>query len=76
MLNNWKKLMKKLSITLSGHQTSISLEPIFIDLLKKMADENKKSVHYIVNQIDKNRNPGTNLSSEIRIWIVKKLIEK
>ena len=28
--------MKKISVSLSGHQTSITLEPEFIEILKKM----------------------------------------
>ena len=64
--------MKKLSVSLSGHQTSISLEPEFIDALHKIAMREKKSVASIIEQIDAARHAGENLSSAIRVWIFKK----
>ena len=67
--------MHKISISLSGHQTSISLEPEFIEVLKKLAAHNGMSVTAIIQQIDASRNPDSNLSSEIRIWILKQLMK-
>jgi len=63
--------MKKISVSLSGHQTSISLEEEFVDALNKIANNDKVSVASIINKIDSTRKPGTNLSSAIRIWILK-----
>ncbi len=65
--------MRKLSVSLSGHQTSISLEYEFIESLKKIAHDEKKSIASIIEYIDDNRAPGTNLSSAIRIWILNKV---
>ncbi len=67
--------MKKISITLSGHQTSITLEDIFIETLKKISTSQNKSIHSIINEIDSKRSPESNLSAEVRIWIVNKLLE-
>jgi predicted DNA-binding ribbon-helix-helix protein len=67
--------MKKLSVSLSGHNTSITLEDQFIDVLRKIADTENTSVSAIINSIDKNRKPDSNLSSEIRIWILNKLLK-
>lgn len=67
--------MKKISVSLSGHQTSISLEQEFIDLLKKYAESNNTSVASIIKSIDANRSVDSNLSSEIRIWILKQLLK-
>ena len=67
--------MKKISVSLSGHQTSISLENEFFELLKKFASESKTSVANIIKNIDENRKPDSNLSSEIRIWILKQLLK-
>ncbi|HOY47075.1 MAG TPA: ribbon-helix-helix domain-containing protein [Alphaproteobacteria bacterium] len=67
--------MKKLSVSLSGHNTSITLEDQFIDVLRKIADTENTSVSAIINSIDKNRKPDSNLSSEIRIWILHKLLK-
>lgn len=62
--------MKKISVSLSGHQTSISLEPEFIDALRDIAHTKKTSVAAIISNIDATRKIGTNLSSAIRIWIL------
>ncbi|MBR1380500.1 MAG: ribbon-helix-helix domain-containing protein [Alphaproteobacteria bacterium] len=66
--------MKKLSVSLTGHQTSISLEPEFITELRKIADKDNKSVAAIINEIDRTRN-RTNLSSAIRVWILKRVTD-
>ena len=67
--------MHKISVSLSGHQTSISLEKEFFDVLKKLANEKQTSIAAIINQIDEQRLPDSNLSSEIRIWILKQLLK-
>lgn len=67
--------MQKISISLSGHQTSISLEQEFLDILKKIANQRNTSVAAIIKQIDDERKPDSNLSSEIRIWILKQLLK-
>lgn len=67
--------MHKISVSLSGHQTSISLEKEFFDVLQQIAKDHKTSVASIINQIDENRNPDSNLSSEIRIWILKQILK-
>ena len=65
--------MKKLSVSLSGHQTSISLEPEFIAELQRIAKKNNASVASIVSNIDATRDAKSNLSSAIRIWILKSI---
>lgn len=66
-----KSKMKKLSVSLSGHQTSISLEDEFIIALHEIAKEIKKPVAKIIDEIDEKRGIGTNLSSAVRIYILK-----
>lgn len=66
--------MQKISVSLSGHQTSISLEPEFIDALHSLASRTNKSVASIINELDATRAPGTNLSSAIRVWILNQLL--
>lgn len=63
--------MKKISVSLSGHQTSISLEPEFIDALHTIAKHDNVSIASIINKIDSTRTPGTNLSSAIRVWVLR-----
>lgn len=62
--------MKKISISLSGHQTSISLENEFTDVLHEIARRENRSVASIITEIDDTRMPNTNLSSAIRVWIL------
>lgn len=66
--------MKKISISLCGHQTSITLEPEFIDVLYALAKRHGKSVAAIINEIDSSRESGTNLSSAIRVWILNQTL--
>ncbi len=66
--------MTKLSVSLSGHHTSISLEPEFIDALHKIAQRENKSIASIIENIDAKRKPDTNLSSAIRVWILQKFM--
>ena len=66
--------MKKISVSLSGHQTSITLEPEFYDALHALAKRAGKPVAQIINEIDCARTPNTNLSSAIRVWILQQMI--
>lgn len=63
--------MKKISVSLSGHQTSISLEPEFISALQEIANARQTSVAKIIGEIDSARGMNINLSSAIRVWILK-----
>jgi predicted DNA-binding ribbon-helix-helix protein len=67
--------MKKISVSLSGHQTSITLEPEFIDVLKRIATARGISVAAIISDIDNNRNADTNLSSAIRVWVLNQVMK-
>ncbi len=67
--------MHKISVSLSGHQTSISLEQEFCDVLQQIAKERGISVASIIKHIDESRLPESNLSSEIRIWILKQILK-
>lgn len=62
----------KRSLTIAGHPTSLSLEPEFWEALKSYAERDNKSIAILVGEIDESR--GTrNLSSAIRVWILKQL---
>jgi len=67
--------MKKISVSLSGHQTSISIENEFFDVLQRIAQQRSVSIASIINNIDASRTSESNLSSEIRIWILKQLLK-
>lgn len=67
--------MKKISVSLSGHQTSISLEKDFIVALNHIAQHDKTSVASIIQDIDDTRTPGSNLSSAVRLWILRRYMK-
>jgi predicted DNA-binding ribbon-helix-helix protein len=64
----------KRSLTIQGHRTSLSLEPEFWQALRQAAGEDKITIAALVEKIDIARNER-NLSSEIRVYILKRLQE-
>ena len=62
---------RKRSLTIAGHSTSLSLEEEFWDALKQAAAQEGKSLAALVAEIDQAR-AGRNLSSAIRVWLLKR----
>jgi len=62
----------KRSVTLAGHRTSVSLEPVFWDLLEAEALRRDLSINQFVSQIDDART--SNLSSAIRTHLAEVLL--
>jgi predicted DNA-binding ribbon-helix-helix protein len=63
--------MKKRSVKISGHVTSISLEDEFWAELKKIAAQEKLSMNALIAKIDSTRK--SNLSSALRIYVLQHL---
>jgi len=63
--------LNKHSIVIAGHQTSITLENIFWRQLKKIARADGKSLGSLITEIDQNRT--SNLSSTIRVYVLKRI---
>jgi predicted DNA-binding ribbon-helix-helix protein len=66
----------KRSIEIAGHKTSISLEPLFWNLLKDAAAREGLPLNALVARIDAERiaaptPPG--LASAIRVWLATRL---
>ena len=66
----------KRSVEIAGHKTSISLEPLFWDLLKQAAQDEGLPISALVARIDAERikvpePPG--LAGAIRLWLVARL---
>ena len=62
----------KRSITIAGHQTSITLEPLFWDALEHAAAEADLPINALVARIDADRltvKDPPNLASAIRSWL-------
>jgi len=63
----------KRSVQIDRHKTSISLEPLFWEMLKRAAAREDEPINAIVARIDAERiksptPPG--LASAIRVWLV------
>ena len=63
----------KRSVTIAGHETSISLEPLFWQALETAAQEDGLPVNALIAKIDVERLDATggapNLTSAIRQWL-------
>jgi predicted DNA-binding ribbon-helix-helix protein len=66
--------MKKRSISIHGHRTSISLEDPFWDMLQAIAKERGQSLAGLVRQVDLDRDGG--LSSALRLFVLAELKKK
>lgn len=66
-----KLKLRKRSVTISGHGTSVSLENAFWDALKSLAEQRGQSLNALITDIDKERTG--NLSSAIRVFILENL---
>jgi len=60
--------IRKRSVTIAGHRTSVSLEEAFWRLLRGIADARGRSVSELVTEIDRARTG--NLSSAIRVFVL------
>lgn len=62
----------KRSVEIAGHKTSVSLEPLFWQMLRKVAEEQGVPLNALVARIDAERicapqPPG--LAGAIRLWL-------
>jgi predicted DNA-binding ribbon-helix-helix protein len=69
----------KRSVTIAGHPTSISLEPLYWTLLRDAAEKQALPVNALIARIDVSRMesdtpPG--LATAIRLWLTNELLGK
>jgi predicted DNA-binding ribbon-helix-helix protein len=67
----------KRSVTIAGHETSISLEPIFWNALERAAGSEGLPLNALIGRIDAERldNPAVpNLTSAIRQWLMTRAL--
>jgi len=63
-------MIKKYSVNIFGHKTSVSLEPVFWETLQHIVKERGISLGAMFREIDATRtDPNQNLSSLIRVYI-------
>jgi len=67
----------KRSVMIAGHATSVSLEPIFWEALKRAAEEDALPLSALVARIDVDRiaqHDPSNLASAIRVWLMQRFM--
>lgn len=68
-------MLEKKSLALSGHRTSLALEPVYWDALSEAAREEKKSLARLVADIDRSRARSevkSGLASAVRVWLFER----
>lgn len=69
----------KRSVTIAGHETSISLEPMFWDQLEQAAEQDRLPLNALIAEIDVERlgsDPTPNLTSAIRQWLFARALHQ
>ncbi|SCB31133.1 Predicted DNA-binding protein, contains Ribbon-helix-helix (RHH) domain [Rhizobium lusitanum] len=69
-------MIRKHSATLHGHRTSFSLEDAFWTELKAIANVRGTSLAALISEIDDGRDAESNLSSALRLYVLKWLKER
>ncbi|MFN3502956.1 MAG: ribbon-helix-helix domain-containing protein [Allorhizobium sp.] len=64
-------MIRKRSITLHGHRTSFSVEDAFLDELKTIARKRGLSFAALIADIDESRALDSNLSSALRLFVLR-----
>lgn len=65
----------KRSVKISGHATSVTLEPEFWEHLKSLAKAQSLSINQLISEIDQKKT-SDNLSSAIRLYILEHYVTK
>jgi predicted DNA-binding ribbon-helix-helix protein len=65
--------MRKRSVTIDGHRTSVSLEDAFWAELSSIAEARGLSLNALVAEIDHARAAPANLSSTLRLYVLETL---
>jgi predicted DNA-binding ribbon-helix-helix protein len=69
----------KRSVEIAGHKTSISLEPLFWDMLRDAAAREDIPINALVGRIDEERIASATpcgLAGAIRLWLVSRERER
>ena len=63
--------LRKRSVLVAGHKTSVSLEDAFWKVLKELADRRGLSINQLVAEVDEGR--SGNLSSALRVYALREI---
>jgi predicted DNA-binding ribbon-helix-helix protein len=69
----------KRSVTIAGHETSVSLEPVFWQELERAAKEMGRPLNALIADVDAVRldsRPAPNLTSALRQWLIARRFEE
>ena len=64
-------MLEKHSISLSGHRTSIALEPEFWAALRELAGREGVALAALIARVDAGRTPEQPLASALRIFVLQ-----
>ena len=67
----------KRSVTIAGHETSISLEPMFWRELERAAEQAGRPLNALIAEVDALRldtRPAPNLTSALRQWLLSRAL--
>ncbi|MFG5382095.1 MULTISPECIES: ribbon-helix-helix domain-containing protein [unclassified Yoonia] len=65
----------KRSLTLRGHRTSVSLEDIFWDAFRQIAEEDGKTINGLAAEIDEGRG-DIGLASALRVYVFERALRR
>ncbi len=71
MMQDGDTAIRKHSVRIAGHATSISLENAFWNAFKAICKQRNMSVNDLLTEIDRGR--GGNLSSAVRVYVLDQL---
>jgi predicted DNA-binding ribbon-helix-helix protein len=66
--------LRKRSVSIAGHRTSVSLEPLFWTTLGEIAAARALSLSALIATIDRGRQ--ANLSSALRVFVLEELLRR
>jgi len=66
-----EQTVRKRSVRIAGHRTSVSLEDAFWSELTRIAEARGQSINALIATIDAGR--GGNLSSAVRVFILNEI---
>jgi predicted DNA-binding ribbon-helix-helix protein len=70
---------RKRSVTIAGHETSVSLEPMFWRLLEQAAVDRGMALSALIAEVDAERlawRPMPNLTSALRQWLLRNALDR
>ena len=65
-------MLEKRSLSLSGHRTSVALEPEFWAALGRLAAAERLTLAALVARVDEARAPAGQLASALRVFVLER----